>query len=105
MTPREVIREYSRPEDGIRIPISVIHPLLEMRKSDIYAYMNEQYGCKHDDASSSSTTPTPTPTTPTISGWNEDTSNQEPTYTRNKIRLDLIPMIQQVFGNEVSLYE
>ena len=37
--------------------------------------------------------------------WYEDISNQHKEYTRNKIRLDLIPLMEELCGGKHSLYE
>lgn len=36
--------------------------------------------------------------------WREDASNLERVYTRNTVRLDLVPMLQAVAGGEEALY-
>ena len=35
--------------------------------------------------------------------WSEDSSNQERKYKRNKIRLDLIPLMSEICGSESAL--
>ena len=101
MVPREVIREYRHPTDGSTVPVSVLHPLLEVRKTLIYRLMGEMHGTA---APGSPGTDNPI-TVPLLPGWNEDVSNQGRGYKRNQIRLDVVPALLQVTGNPESLYE
>ena len=36
--------------------------------------------------------------------WKEDASNQEPVYQRNRIRLQLVPLLTELIGGEDALH-
>ncbi len=58
--------------------VRLIRPLLELRKEDLIAYAKERRLV-----------------------WKEDKSNQLLDYTRNKVRLSLIPMLQETFNPNI----
>lgn len=58
----------------------MLRPLLGITKAELVTYMKERGHA-----------------------WREDASNQERDYTRNKVRLDLIPMLQSVAGGPDAL--
>jgi tRNA(Ile)-lysidine synthase len=58
-----------------------LKPLLNVRKVDLQRYMEENgYS------------------------WREDASNKEVVYTRNKVRLNLVPLLQDIAGGTEALY-
>lgn len=57
-----------------------LKPMLSLRKADILQYLTEH---KYE--------------------WREDESNQERDYTRNKVRLDLIPIMNELAGGSEVL--
>jgi hypothetical protein len=59
-----------------------VKPLLSLTKQDLRDYMMER------DLE-----------------WREDASNHERIYTRNKVRLDLVPIAQSIAGGEEALYK
>ncbi len=58
-------------------PVDVVRPLLDCRRADLTAYLRslEQ-------------------------AWREDPTNQDDTRTRNRVRRDMLPVLEQTFGAE-----
>ena len=61
---------------------SFIRPLLPLTKNQIEQYMKEN---KLE--------------------WREDSSNSQRKYKRNKVRLDLVPILQNLTGGRQALYK
>lgn len=57
---------------------AIVRPLLGVRRTEIGAYLNSQQ-----------------------QGWREDSTNDEPIYTRNRIRHQLMPFLRQSFNPEI----
>lgn len=65
-----------RPRDGL-----FLKPLLPLTKAEIQRYLR---GAGH--------------------AWREDNSNQDRKYKRNRVRLDLVPLMAALAGGEDALY-
>jgi tRNA(Ile)-lysidine synthase len=65
------------------VPIcgNYIRPLLSVHKDELVSYLQTK---NHS--------------------WREDLSNQSPNYTRNKIRLNIIPEMVEIAGSNAALY-
>jgi tRNA(Ile)-lysidine synthase len=58
-----------------------VKPMLSITKNDIYEYMRSNHF-----------------------EWREDSSNQETKYKRNKVRIELVPILESLSGGNSALY-
>ena len=66
-------------DDGNRRRVRLVRPLLNIRRAEIHAYLRENN-----------------------LSWREDQSNLDPAYTRNHLRLNIMPSLEAINANLVS---
>ncbi len=65
-------------ERSLSDSVRVIRPLLEVRRQDVISYAHEHGLC-----------------------WTEDASNSDPSFLRNRVRHELLPVLTSVFGHGI----
>ena len=77
------------PRDGM-----YIKPLLAVSKKELQAYMEERLYLQYVSTIL---------TFQRRLKWYEDSSNAKPVYTRNRVRLELVPLLTTIAGGDAAI--
>jgi tRNA(Ile)-lysidine synthase len=76
--PRLVFRDERR-EDAARASGQVVRPLLEVRRTELHEFLRARG-----------------------QEWREDSSNRDPSFLRNRVRLTVMPVLKESFGESAA---